>query len=137
MEDRGWRSGWLSESLMCYQLIRMERRCRGGGGRRGGRRGVRDKGREKGAEAEERYILDVQSRGVRLAVSIRAGLEMAAAAATSLNLLSFHAQMKNRLCIIPAQEYSYQMMLRQARLLKHTHASLLLYQRHTRTKSSA
>ncbi len=68
---------------------------------------MRDKGGEKvqrRRRGEDGYFLDVQSRAVRLAVSIRAGQEMAAAAAASLNLSVFHAQMRNRLCIIPVEE---------------------------------
>lgn len=57
---KGGGSGWLSESQMDYQLIRIKKSgSRGGGGGGGGgrRRGVRDRkygGGEKGAEAEER-----------------------------------------------------------------------------------
>lgn len=92
---------------------------------------MRDKGEEEGGEkvqrrrrGEERrgYFLDVQSRAVRLlGVSIRAGLEMAAAAAASSLILHFFTHRCKIACVSSpwrSSPYSYQMMLRQT----HTHA---------------
>lgn len=107
----GWRSGWLSESQMDYQLIAMIRGPRGdgsGGGRGGRRGGVRSRGRGRGrgcrGGGEARgYIFWMSSHVLRASMClIRAGREMAAASRILLVLL--HAQRGNRVCIIPVEE---------------------------------
>jgi len=121
----------FSESQTYYQFIRMNRSFGGGGGRAGGR-GVE---LQRWRRGEKRDFLDVQSRAVRLAVSIRAGQEMAAAASSSPILL-FISRTRGKIACVSSpwrsSLCSYQMMLRQARLsslspslpLSLTHTSL-------------
>lgn len=128
-EEGGGGEGWEIESMEGGE------RCRGGGEVRRGER--------------ELDFLGVQSRAARLVVSIRAGLEMASSSSSSSSskLQLFTHRWKESLVYhrrAGVAWNSYQMMLRQARLLlthTDTHTPLLLllllYWRHTPPKSSA
>lgn len=140
---RGWRSGWLFESQMDYQLIRMNRLS-----------GVVVEEEEVVEERGERYRGEKVQR--RRRGEIFSGCPVPCCAPRCLyqsrtgngssgsNIPEssiFHAQMRNGLCIIPVEEqslHSFQMMLRQARLLTHTHTQThTRAQTHTHTRLSA
>lgn len=137
MRVEGGGSGWLSESQMDYQLIRIIKKAapgvvvveeeEGGGGEgweiesmEGGER-CRGGGEVRRGERELDF-LGVQSRAARLVVSIRAGLEMASSSSSSSSskLQLFTHRWKESLVYhrrAGVAWNSYQMMLRQARLL--------------------
>lgn len=110
MEKRGWRSGWLSESQMDYQLIRMNRRSgvavrggRGGGGGREERGEKGERGRRCRGGGEVSYFLmssPVLCALLSLSEPDWKWQQQQQHPCSSI----FHGQMKNCLCIIPVEE---------------------------------